>query len=59
MAPLSQDIDAEFLKPLKNDGLDVSILIDCDRRRVAGWNVLSESSSYASPFFTFSRFQAA
>ncbi|KAJ7924191.1 hypothetical protein B0H13DRAFT_1864272 [Mycena leptocephala] len=59
MALLSQDIDAEFLKPLKHDGLDVSILIDCDRRRVAGWNVLSESSSYASPFFTFSRLQAA
>jgi hypothetical protein len=31
MGPLSQDIDVEFLKPLQNDGLDVSILIDCDR----------------------------
>ncbi|KAJ7314788.1 hypothetical protein DFH08DRAFT_426930 [Mycena albidolilacea] len=58
LAPPSQDIDAEFLKPLKNDGLDVFILIDCDTRWVAGWTLLSESSSYASPFFTFSQFQA-
>lgn len=58
LAPPSQDIDTEFLKPLKNDGLDVFILIDCDTRWVAGWTLLSESSSYASPFFTFSQFQA-
>ncbi|KAJ7876866.1 hypothetical protein B0H14DRAFT_2567977 [Mycena olivaceomarginata] len=34
LAPPSQDIDTEFLKPLKNDGLDIFILIDCDTRWV-------------------------